>query len=98
MQRSRLALCTLALALTLAALAGCTSPPPPAPAPIVLPPATHETIRFETDAGPIVIMLYPEAAPKTVQMMKDFVTQGYYNGRAFYRIVPGHVIQITDAG
>jgi peptidylprolyl isomerase len=73
-------------------LAGCLSAPTPHP-PLI----EHEAIQFGTDAGQITVLLYPEAAPKTVALMKTYVEEGYYVGRSFGRIVPGHVIQVTDA-
>ncbi|MES2153829.1 MAG: peptidylprolyl isomerase [bacterium] len=79
-------------------LAGCVggTDHPTAPAQ-PLPSVTREAIRFDTTAGPIVVMLYPEAAPNTTALMKAYVGEGYYDGRAFYRTVPGHVIQVTNA-
>lgn len=51
---------------------------------------------FDTEFGDIVAILYPEAAPETVDLMKTFVDEGYYVGREFNRVVPGHVIQVVD--
>lgn len=87
-------LCLIAVAVSV--LGGCSSPVPPTETG-PLPAVTHEAIRFDTDAGPIVVMLYPEAAPQTIHLLKEYVTSNYYVGRAFYRTVPGHVIQVTDA-
>jgi peptidylprolyl isomerase len=54
-------------------------------------------ILFETEAGPITVLLYPEAAPQTVALMQQYVAEGYYVGRSFGRTVPGHVIQVAEA-
>lgn len=81
-------------------LAGCleaADPPPvpvePAPAP---PPVKWEALRLQTDIGPITLILYPEAAPLTVAYLRRLVDEGYYSGREFTRVVPGHVIQVAD--
>lgn len=60
-------------------------------------PMERPAIVFETEAGPITVLLYPEAAPKTVALMEQYVAEGYYVGRSFGRTVPGHVIQVADA-
>jgi len=57
---------------------------------------TFETIVLETNIGVIEIVLYPAAAPRTVEHMKTLVAEGYYDGREFNRVVPGHVIQLVD--
>lgn len=82
------------LALT-AVLSGCATPAPPSTDP---PGATvrYEAIEFETAQGAFTVLLYPDAAPKTVALMKAFVAEGYFVGRAFNRTVPGHVIQVLD--
>jgi cyclophilin family peptidyl-prolyl cis-trans isomerase len=84
-------------------LAGCLVPeaavpgPGPTPAPGLAATVERPAIRFETEAGPLLVMLYPEAAPKTVALMEAYVREGYYVGRSFGRTVPGHVIQVADA-
>jgi peptidylprolyl isomerase len=57
----------------------------------------RHAIQFDTEAGVLTILLYPEAAPKTVALLEQYVREGYYAGRSFTRTVPGHVIQVTDA-
>ena len=69
-----------------------TSPEEPPP----LPPEAYDAIRFGTDLGPFTAILYEDAAPATVALMRTYANESYYVGRAFYRIVPGHVIQVTD--
>lgn len=87
--------------LTVLLVSGClskpaTTTPTNSPA-IALSAADPHGIELTTDQGVITILLYPEAAPKTVALMTTLVKEGYYDGRAFGRIVPGHVIQITDS-
>jgi cyclophilin family peptidyl-prolyl cis-trans isomerase len=50
----------------------------------------------ETDFGAITLVLYPEAAPRTVDLMRTYAREGYYAGREFNRVMPGHVIQVID--
>jgi peptidylprolyl isomerase len=61
-------------------------------------PLHGDGLFLHTDHGDIVAVLYPQAAPKTVAHIEDLVRRGYYDGRAFERTVPGHVIQISDPG
>jgi cyclophilin family peptidyl-prolyl cis-trans isomerase len=88
---------TLSLLLAIL-LSGCIrAPAPDAPAgPGGGAPVAYDAIEFETDMGLIKVILYPEAAPKTVELMKTLVKEGYYDGREFNRAVPGHVIQLVD--
>lgn len=80
----------LALCLLLVPLAGCldvdNTPEP----------VTYEAIVFETDEGPFTAILYPEAAPETVALYRDYVAEDYFEGRSFGRVIPGFVIQVTD--
>ena len=78
----------LAVALLLAGLlAGCLSPHAAAPAPdaSLAATVTRPAIRFETEAGGLTVLLYPDAAPKTVALMEQYVKEGYYVGRSFGR-------------
>lgn len=84
----------LALSLLFLALAGCSDPPAPPPPPPS--PVTQETLTFTTDLGDIIVVLYPEAAPKTVDLMRNYTREGFYVGREFLRVVPGHVVQVAD--
>jgi cyclophilin family peptidyl-prolyl cis-trans isomerase len=38
-------------------------------------------------------MLYPERAPESVTSFLQLAGSGYYNGKAFHRVVPNFVIQ-----
>ncbi len=53
------------------------------------------TIVFE-DQSEIVIELYPEKAPNTVNNFISLAKSGFYNGVIFHRIIPGFVIQGGD--
>ncbi len=49
-----------------------------------------------TEFGDVIIELYPDAAPKTVENFKKLAKSGFYDGLIFHRIVPGFVIQGGD--
>jgi peptidylprolyl isomerase len=93
-------LARVALLLTLAALlGGCLSPSPSGtglPGGGLAASVARPAIVFETEAGPLTVLLYPEAAPRTVALMETYVQEGYYVGKSFGRTVPGHVIQVAD--
>jgi len=53
-------------------------------------------IRIETEHGPVVIELYPDAAPNTVANFKALAGKGYYDGLIFHRVIPGFMAQGGD--
>jgi len=55
--------------------------------------AGPEKVRIETSHGDMTLMLFQEGAPNTVANFKRLVKSGWYEGKSFYRIVKGHVIQ-----
>ena len=46
--------------------------------------------------GSVVIELYPEIAPNTVNNFISLVKSGYYDNNTFHRLVPGFVLQGGD--
>ena len=48
---------------------------------------------FQTNAGPIVIELFDEDAPKTVENFKKLAADGFYDGLIFHRVIPDFMIQ-----
>ena len=48
---------------------------------------------IETNRGNITIEVYPEKAPKTVKNFKKYVTNEFYNGLIFHRIIDNFMIQ-----
>ena len=50
-------------------------------------------VELKTNMGTIVIELYPENAPATVQNFLQYVKDGHYNGTIFHRVIPGFMIQ-----
>jgi peptidyl-prolyl cis-trans isomerase B (cyclophilin B) len=53
------------------------------------------TITME-DGGKIVLALYPEKAPNTVQNFVELVKAKFYDGVIFHRVVQGFMVQTGD--
>jgi peptidyl-prolyl cis-trans isomerase B (cyclophilin B) len=53
-------------------------------------------ITIETIRGPIVLELYPEHVPKTVNNFVFLVNEGFYDGVVFHRVIDDFVIQGGD--
>lgn len=65
-----------------------------APAAAAQPVATSTTkVDFKTNMGDIVLELYPDKAPKTVDNFLKYVKEGHYNGTIFHRVIDGFMIQ-----
>ena len=54
------------------------------------------TVTLKTDKGNIIIELYPDCAPVTVENFVKLVESGFYDGLTFHRYVKGFVIQGGD--
>jgi cyclophilin family peptidyl-prolyl cis-trans isomerase len=50
-------------------------------------------INMQTDAGELVIEVYPEAAPNAAARFVELVNNGFYNDTPVSRVVPGFVAQ-----
>lgn len=50
-------------------------------------------VLIKTSAGEIVLELYPEAAPKTVENFLQYVKAGQYKGTIFHRVINNFMIQ-----
>lgn len=55
--------------------------------------ADNPVVKLETDLGPIVLELYEEEAPVTVENFLTYVKDGFYNGTIFHRVIPGFMMQ-----
>ena len=55
--------------------------------------SANPRVRMETSKGVIVIELWPEKAPKTVENFLAYTRDGHYDGTIFHRVIPGFVIQ-----
>ena len=51
---------------------------------------------MHTNMGDITIQLYPEVAPKTVEIFVTLAKKGYYNGLIFHRVIKDFMIQGGD--
>jgi cyclophilin family peptidyl-prolyl cis-trans isomerase len=82
-----------ALAALLAATPILAQPSAPAPAPT---PKTEEVGVLKTNLGTMVFRFFEADAPETTAAIKKLVRSGFYDGKTFYRVVQGHVIQAGD--
>ena len=57
---------------------------------------TKEVAIISTTLGDIVVELWPEVAPNTVENFKSLAKRGFYDGTCFHRIVKGFVVQGGD--
>lgn len=57
---------------------------------------SEEVAIFDTNHGRMVVRFHEQHSPKTVAQIKRLVTDGFYDGKQFYRVVSGHVIQAGD--
>lgn len=54
-------------------------------------------VTIEMENGSLVkIELYPAVAPKTVKNFVSLVSEGFYDGLIFHRVIPGFMIQGGD--
>lgn len=50
-------------------------------------------VVLETSMGRIVLELFPDRAPKTVDNFLGYVRWGHYDGTIFHRVIPNFMIQ-----
>lgn len=50
-------------------------------------------VRLETSHGPIVVELFDDQAPRTVENFLAYVRDGFYEGTIFHRVIPGFMAQ-----
>jgi peptidyl-prolyl cis-trans isomerase A (cyclophilin A)/peptidyl-prolyl cis-trans isomerase B (cyclophilin B) len=50
-------------------------------------------VSLKTSMGEIVLELYPEKAPKSVENFLQYVKSGHYNGTVFHRVISNFMIQ-----
>lgn len=55
--------------------------------------AVNPRVVVETSKGRIVIELFPQKAPATVQNFLAYVDAGFYTGTVFHRVIPNFMIQ-----
>ena len=64
--------------------------PEPAPPPK---PAGPPRVRMSTSMGSMVVELYPDRAPKTVENFLQYVDDKFYDRTIFHRVINGFMIQ-----
>ena len=58
--------------------------------------ALEDTVYLYLETGTVVIQLTPAIAPNHVSRFKSLVSEGFYNGLDFYRVIDGFVAQAGD--
>ena len=56
-------------------------------------PSSENTAYLELKNGRVTIALRPDIAPKHVARIKQLITEGFYNGLKFHRVIPGFMAQ-----
>jgi len=52
---------------------------------------SRATLR--TTQGPVVVELFDDGAPKTVENFRKLSGDGFYDGLTFHRVIPGFMVQ-----
>lgn len=55
--------------------------------------ASNPRVNIETSKGNIVVELFPDKAPKTVDNFLAYVQGAFYDGLIFHRVIKGFMIQ-----
>ena len=55
--------------------------------------AANPQVEIKTNLGSMVVELYPDKAPKTVDNFLRYVKDGHYRDTVFHRVIPGFMIQ-----
>ena len=67
-----------------------------APPPMVIDPSKRYLATISTDKGDIVVELFADKAPKTVNNFVFLARDGYYDGVTFHRVIHGFMAQGGD--
>src|SRR5262245_64023088 len=75
-----------------------SSAPSSMPTPkIAGPPVLDDEVAvFETDYGNFKIALYPDVAPRHVENFKKLISEKFYDGLGFHRVISNFIIQGGD--
>ncbi|MDW8351539.1 MAG: peptidylprolyl isomerase [Anaerolineae bacterium] len=66
------------------------------PPPMVIDPTKRYIARLKTGKGDIVIELFADKAPRTVNNFVFLAREGYYDGTTFHRVIKNFMIQGGD--
>ena len=55
--------------------------------------AAAQQIEIKTNLGSILLEIYPEKAPKTVNNFLNYIKENQYKNTIFHRVIPGFMIQ-----
>jgi peptidyl-prolyl cis-trans isomerase A (cyclophilin A)/peptidyl-prolyl cis-trans isomerase B (cyclophilin B) len=55
--------------------------------------AANPQVEVATSMGAIVVELYPDKAPKTVENFLQYAKEGFYKETIFHRVIPGFMAQ-----
>jgi cyclophilin family peptidyl-prolyl cis-trans isomerase len=55
--------------------------------------AANPQVELRTSLGAVVIELFPDKAPLSVENFLQYVKNGHYDGTLFHRVIPGFMIQ-----
>ena len=62
----------------------------------VLKPGLRYYAAIETEVGRLLLFLFPEHAPRTVNAFVFLARHRFYDGLFWHRVVPGYVVQTGD--
>jgi peptidyl-prolyl cis-trans isomerase A (cyclophilin A) len=55
--------------------------------------AANPKLEMKTSQGTLIIELYQDKAPKTVENFLQYAKDGFFKGTIFHRVIPGFMIQ-----
>ncbi|OHC62166.1 MAG: peptidyl-prolyl cis-trans isomerase A [Rhodocyclales bacterium GWA2_65_20] len=55
--------------------------------------AANPQLELKTSQGTLIIELYQDKAPKTVENFLQYAKDNFFNGTIFHRVIPGFMIQ-----
>jgi peptidylprolyl isomerase len=87
------------LATLAAAAVASTRPAPPPAAPTETDwrtPDPNNVLVIDTTKGRVIVELSPEVAPKSAAQVRELARAGFYDGRAFFRVIDGFMDQTGD--
>ena len=58
--------------------------------------AEEPMVTLETNQGKVIVKLYQDKAPKTVENFLGLVNKGYYDGIIFHRVIKDFMVQGGD--